>query len=56
MNVKTETVSIGPVRIPKIYKDGLDQLKDGKVHITYSDLIREAIYLLLAREGIINDE
>jgi Arc/MetJ-type ribon-helix-helix transcriptional regulator len=54
--MKTETVSIGPVRIPKEHKEGLDQLKQGKAHITYSDLIREAIYLLLVKNEIIKDE
>lgn len=55
--MKIETVSqIGPVRIPKSYKEGLDQLKAGKVHVTYSSLMREAIYLLLVERGIIKDE
>lgn len=53
--MKVETVSIGPVRIPKEHKEGLDRLKSGKAHITYSDLIREAIYLLLVQKGIIKD-
>ncbi len=56
MSSKTETVSVGPVRIPKSYKVGLDQLKVGKDHITMSDLIREAIYLLLVKRGIIETE
>jgi Arc/MetJ-type ribon-helix-helix transcriptional regulator len=51
-----KTVSVGPVRIPKEYKDGLDQLKAGKPHISYSDLLREAIYLLLIKKGVINEE
>lgn len=55
--MKIETVSqIGPVRIPKSYKEGLDQLKAGKVHVTYSSLMRDAIYLLLVKEGLIADE
>lgn len=49
-----ETVSIGPVRIPKSYKEGLKTLL--KDHVTYSDLIREAIYLLLKKRGIIKDD
>lgn len=52
--MKIETVSIGPIRIPITYKEGLDTLR--KDHITYSDLIREAIYLLLVKEGIIKDD
>lgn len=55
MSAKTETVSIGPFRIPKAHKEGLDQLKKGKAHITMSDLIREAVYLLLVKKGIIKD-
>jgi Arc/MetJ-type ribon-helix-helix transcriptional regulator len=54
--MKVETVSIGPVRIPKEHKEGLDQLKAGKAHITYSDLLREAIYLLLVERGIIDEQ
>lgn len=50
---KTERIS---VRIPKEHKAGLDQIKAGKAHITYSDLIREAIYLLLVQKGVIRDE
>lgn len=53
---KIETVSVGPVRVPKTYKVGLDQLKAGIDHITMSDLIREAIYLLLVKRGIIKVE
>ena len=51
--MKVETVTIGPVRIPKSYKEGLDTLR--KDHITYSDLIREGIYLLLVKKGVIKD-
>jgi len=49
---KTEIV--GPVRIPQAYKDGLKSLL--KPHITYSDLVREAIYLFLKQKGVIKDE
>jgi Arc/MetJ-type ribon-helix-helix transcriptional regulator len=49
-----KTVSVGPVRIPKSYKEGLEKLL--KDHVTYSDLIREAIYLLLKKKGIIKDD
>lgn len=49
----TETVSIGPVRIPKSYKEGLTALLEGRDHLTYSDLIREAIYLLLVKNKVI---
>lgn len=52
----TETVSIGPVRIPKQHKEGLVRLKEGKAHITMSDLVREAIFLLLVKRGIIEVE
>jgi Arc/MetJ-type ribon-helix-helix transcriptional regulator len=54
--MSTKTVSIGPFRIPKEYKDGLNRLKAGKAYITYSDLVREAIYLFLKEKGIIEDE
>ncbi len=53
--MKADTVSVGPVRIPREHKQGLDQLRAGKAHITYSALIREAIYLLLIEKGIIRD-
>ena len=49
-------VPIGPIRIPKIYKEGLDQLLINKPGLTYADLIREAICLLLKERGIIKDE
>lgn len=51
---RIETVPIGPVRIPKSYKAGLDTLR--KDHVTYSDLIREAIYLLLVKKEVIKDD
>ncbi len=54
--IMTETISVGPVRIPKSYKVGLDQLKAGKDHITISCLIREAIFLLLVKRGVIEIE
>jgi Arc/MetJ-type ribon-helix-helix transcriptional regulator len=56
MKKKIESVPVGPVRIPKSYKEGLALLLVGKDHITYSDLIREAIYLLLVKRGIIEAE
>lgn len=56
MSAKTKTVSVGPIRIPKAHKEGLYQLKAGKDHITMSDLIREGIYLLLVKRGIIEVE
>ncbi len=56
MSAKIETAQIGPVRIPKLYKEGLDQLKAGKDHVTYSSLLRDAIYLLLVEKGIIKDD
>lgn len=56
MNSKTETVAVGPVRIPKEHKEGLVRLMDGKAHISMSNLVREAIYLLLVKRGIIEVE
>ena len=53
---KNDMVPIGPIRIPQIYKDGLTQLLKDRTHLTYSDLIREAIYLLLKERGVIKDE
>ena len=51
---KTENSFVGPVRIPQVYKDGLKSLL--KPHVTYSDLVREAIYLFLKQKGVIKDE
>lgn len=45
---------VGPVQIPLEYRRGLERLK--KPHVTFSDLIREGIYLLLKDRGIIKDE
>lgn len=56
MSAKTETVNIGPFRIPKQHKEGLERLKSGRSHITMSDLVREAIFLLLVKRGIIEVE
>lgn len=56
MSAKTETVSIGPVRIPKSHKDALAKYLEGKDHLTYSDLIRSAIYLYLKQKGLIKDD
>jgi hypothetical protein len=56
VTIHPKTVLIGPVRIPHKHKEGLDKLKSGKAHITYSGLIREAIYLLLIKKGVINEE
>jgi hypothetical protein len=55
MSTKIESVSIGPVRIPKSYKEGLDILMEPP-HITRSHLVREAIYLFLKEKGVIKDE
>ena len=54
MPMKPETVTIGPIRIPKTYKDALTTLL--RDHITYSDLIREAIYQFLKGKGLIKDD
>ena len=51
-----KSISVGPVRIPQEHKDGLDKLRQGKAHLTLSDLLREAIYLLLKDKGVIKDE
>lgn len=56
MITKTEKIQIGPFRIPKAHKEGLDRLKAGKAHITMSDLVRQAIYLLLVKRGVIEVE
>lgn len=56
MSAKTETVSIGPVRIPKTHKAALTKYLEGKDHLTYSDLIRSAIYLYLKQKGLIKDD
>lgn len=53
---KTVTVSVGPFRIPLEHKNGLLRLKADRPHITMSSLIREAIYLLLIKRGIIEVE
>lgn len=54
MSAKAESPTVGPVRIPQSYKDGLKSLL--KPHVTYSDLVREAIYLFLKQKGVIKDE
>ncbi len=51
---QSKTVSIGPIRIPRKYDELLVTLL--KPHVTKSDLVREALYLLLIREGLIEDE
>jgi hypothetical protein len=48
---KVETVIIGPVRIPKPYKEGLAKILEEKPHLTYSDLIRDALFLYLKEKG-----
>lgn len=52
MNAKAETVSIGPIRIPKTHKAALAKYLEGKDHLTYSDLIRDAIYIYLKQKKL----
>ena len=54
--MKEKTLSIGPLRIPREYREGLEQLLKRRVHLTMSDLVREGIFLLLVKEGIIDEK
>lgn len=45
--------SVGPVRIPAEHRAALDQLMEGKAHLSMSDLVREAIYRYLVERGAI---
>ena len=54
MDAKSKSVSLS-VRVPLAYKEALKSMLRPP-NITYSDLVREAIYLFLKEKGVIKDE